>query len=121
VLDGRDTIIKKFKSAVTDSGAEVAYRDGKDGVNNLLTIYCVATGKEIAEAEREFAGKGYGDFKLAVGEVVADYLAPIQQKYKDLTADRAYLERCYRSGDERALQLSLRTLDKVRKKVGFLA
>jgi tryptophanyl-tRNA synthetase len=120
VLDPRDTIIKKFKSAVTDSEAEIACREGKDGVNNLLTIYSVATGKEISQAEAEFAGKGYGDFKLAVGEVVADFLAPIQQKYQSLMADKAYLEQCYRSGGERALALSQRTLDKVRKKLGFL-
>lgn len=77
--DDRDTVLRKFKRAVTDSDAEVRYDpENKPGVSNLLTIYCAFTGRDTAEAEREFAGKGYGDFKLAVGEAVADVLDPIR-------------------------------------------
>ncbi|MBQ2799338.1 MAG: tryptophan--tRNA ligase, partial [Ruminiclostridium sp.] len=75
ILDDRDTIVRKFKRAVTDSEAEVAYREGKDGINNLMSIYSAVTDKSYEEIEKEFAGKGYGDFKLAVGEATADMLA----------------------------------------------
>ena len=121
VLDPRDTIIKKFKSAVTDSDAEVAYRDGKDGINNLMTIYSLITGTSYSDIESDFSGRGYGDFKLAVGEVVADYLKPIQEAYHKLLADKSFLEHCYKNGSERALTISMRTLNKARKKIGFLA
>ena len=77
ILDPPETIIKKFKSAVTDSEAQVAYREGKDGINNLMTIYSCVTGKSYEQIESEFAGKGYGDFKMAVGQAVADHLDPI--------------------------------------------
>lgn len=120
LLDPRDTIIKKFKSAVTDSGAEVAFREGKDGINNLISVYSLATSKTFDEVEAEFAGKGYGDFKLAVGESVADLLAPIQKRYSELLADKAYLEDCYTSCAQRALQMSDRRLKKVYKKIGFI-
>ena len=77
--DDKDTIIRKFKRAVTDSDSVVRYApEEKPGISNLLTIYHAFTGKSLAESERDFAGKGYGDFKLAVGEVVADALAPIR-------------------------------------------
>ena len=75
ILDDKDTIIRKFKRAITDSEAEVCYREGKDGINNLMTIYSTITGKDFAAIESEFSGKGYGDFKLAVGEAVADLKA----------------------------------------------
>ncbi len=74
--DDRDTIIRKFRRAVTDSDAVVRYAEGKDGINNLMTIYAALTGKDMAEIEREFDGRGYGDFKTAVGETCADVLAP---------------------------------------------
>jgi len=120
ILDPRDVVIKKFKSAVTDSEAQVVYREGKDGVNNLMTIYGVVAGKTNDETEREFTGKGYGDFKTAVGESVADFLGPIQKKYHDLMADRAYLESCWKSGAERAGAVSKRTIEKVYKKIGMV-
>ncbi len=119
LLDTPDTIIKKFKSAVTDSETQVAYRPGKDGINNLLTIYSLCSGKPVADAEKEFSGKGYGDFKLAVGETVANHLKPIQEEYHRLTADKAYVESCIRQGAEKALAISSRTLEKAYKKVGF--
>lgn len=121
ILDPPETIVKKFKSAVTDSDALVAYREGKDGINNLMTIYSCVTGKDYPEIENEFAGKGYGDFKLAVGQAVADHLAPIRQRYSELMSDKAYLESSYRSGAEKASRIAGRTLEKVYKKVGFLS
>ena len=120
ILDPPEVIIRKIKRAVTDSEAEVAYREGKDGVNNLLTIYSVATGKSIDEAVAEFVGKGYGDFKAAVGEATAECLRPIQEKYNDLMKNKDYLESVYRSGGDTARRIAGRTLAKVQKKVGFI-
>ena len=77
ILDDRDTIIRKFRRAVTDSDAVVRYAEGKDGINNLMTIYAALTGKDMAEIEREFDGRGYGDFKTAVGETCADVCSVI--------------------------------------------
>ncbi len=120
LLDPPETIIRKIKRAVTDSEAEVVYRDGKGGVNNLLTIYSTVTGKTIAEAEAEFAGKGYGDFKAAVGEATAEALRPIQEKYADLMKNKDYLASVYKNGSETASRIAGRTLSKVKKKVGFV-
>ncbi|WP_195282202.1 tryptophan--tRNA ligase [Harryflintia acetispora] len=120
ILDSEDTIIRKFKRAVTDSDMEVAYREGKDGINNLMTIYSAVTGKSYPEIEREFQGKGYGDFKVAVGQAVADHLRPVRENFERFYADKAYLKEVYTAGAERALRLSGRTLEKVYKKVGFL-
>lgn len=120
LLDDPAVIVKKIKRAVTDSDAEVAYREGKDGINNLLTIYSSVTGKTIDEAVNEFSGKGYGDFKTAVGEATAECLRPIQEKYKDLMNNKDYLVSVYRKGGENARQIAQRTLDKVMKKVGFV-
>ena len=120
ILDEPDSIIRKFKRAVTDSEMEVCYREGKDGINNLMTIYASVTGKDYEEIQREFEGKGYGDFKLAVGEAVSDHLKPIRDEFNRLMADKAYLEQCYHSGAEMAYKISRRTLDKVKKKLGFI-
>ncbi|MBD5158719.1 MAG: tryptophan--tRNA ligase, partial [Ruminococcus sp.] len=120
ILDDKDTIIRKFKRAVTDSEAEVCYRDGKDGINNLMTIYSSVTGKNFAEIESEFSGKGYGDFKLAVGEAVADHLEPVRTEFARLSADKAYLKKCYTEGAEKALRYSQRIVSKVYRKVGFV-
>ena len=121
ILEKPDSVIKKFKSAVTDSESEIVYREGKDGINNLLEIYSLVTGREIHEVEKEFFGKGYGEFKLAVGEAVADLFRPIREEYDRLIADKAHLEACYRPAAERAMQYSSRTLQKVYKKIGFLS
>ncbi len=120
ILDDKDTIIRKFKRAVTDSDTCVRFADGKDGINNLMTIYSCFTGKDIAEIEREFEGKGYGDFKLAVGETCADALAPVQAKFKELAADKALLETQMKRGAEEASYYARRTLGKVQKKLGFV-
>ena len=120
ILDDKDTIIRKCKRAVTDSEAEVVYREGKDGINNLMTIYSSVTGKDFAAIETEFAGKGYGDFKLAVGEAVADHLEPVRNEFARLIQDKAYLKECYTAGAEKALRYSQRTLSKVYRKIGFV-
>jgi len=121
ILDDKDTIIRKFKRAVTDSETEVAFREGKDGINNLLTIYSAVTGKTIEDAVKEFAGQGYGTFKIAVGEAVADHLAPVREEYAKLIADKAYLKECYTRCGAEALRYSQRVLNKVYKKIGFVA
>ena len=120
ILDPRDVIIKKFKSAVTDSDTVVRYADGKDGINNLMSIYSCFTGKQFDEIEREFEGKGYGDFKMAVGETVADKLEPIRNEFDRLMGDKAYLESVMRNGAESASRIARKTLSKVHKKLGFV-
>lgn len=120
MLDEPSAIMKKIKGAVTDSEANVQYREGKDGVNNLMTIYSCCTGKSFEEIENEFIGRGYGDFKTAVGEAVVAELEPIQTRYKQLINEKAYLESCMKNGAELATKFSQRTLDKVMKKVGFI-
>ena len=120
ILDDRDTIIRKFKRAVTDSEACVRLSEDKPGVSNLINIYSAVTGKTVAEIEREFEGKGYGDFKLAVGETVADELAPIKARYEDIIKDKDELVRIFREGDERAERVARKTYFKAMKKVGFV-
>lgn len=121
LTDEPNVIMKKFKSAVTDSEMSVRYAEGKDGINNLMTIYSAVTGKEFDAIESEFAGKGYGDFKTAVGEAVVAELEPVQKKYKEYMADKAYLQEQWTKGAEIAQRVSQRTLDKAMKKIGFLA
>ena len=120
ILDDKDTIIRKFRRAVTDSDTCVRFAEGKDGINNLITIYSCFTGKTTEEIEREFAGKGYGDFKLAVGEACADALAPVQARFRELLADKAYLEAMMKKGAEEAAYYARKTLSKVQKKLGFV-
>ena len=120
ILDDRDTIIRKFKRAVTDSDTCVRFAEGKDGINNLMTIYSCFTDKSFEEIEREFEGKGYGDFKLAVGEVCADALAPVQAEFAKRLSDKAELEAQMRRGAEEASYYARRTLGKVQKKLGFV-
>ena len=121
ILDPKDVIIRKFKRAVTDSGSEVRFDEAeKPGVSNLISIYGAFTGKTIEETEREFEGKGYGDFKLAVGEACADALAPVQAEFARLAADKAYLEDVMAKGAEAAAGDAARTMSKVRRKLGFI-
>ena len=120
LLDDRDTIIRKFKRAVTDSGSEIKMSEDKPGVSNLITIYSAVTGKSTDEVEREFEGRGYGDFKLAVGEAVADTLAPIKQRHDEIIADKKELERLYKEGAEKAEHIARKTYFKAMKKVGFV-
>lgn len=118
--DDKDTVMRKFKRAVTDSDGEIRYDPStKPGVSNLLSIYSVFAGKSIDDAVAEFAGKGYGDFKLAVGEAVADKLAPIQAEQAKLLSDKAYLNGVLENGANRAYAMARKTLAKVYKKIGF--
>ena len=120
ILDKPEQIVKKFKRAVTDSDMEVCYKEGKDGINNLMSIYSVVTGKTMDEITAEFAGKGYGDFKTAVGEAVAEELRPVREEFDRLMADKAYLEQCYKEGAEKASRIAGRTMEKVKRKVGLI-
>ncbi|MGN0609716.1 MAG: tryptophan--tRNA ligase [Oscillospiraceae bacterium] len=120
ILDDKDTIIRKFKRAVTDSDSSVRYAEGKDGINNLMTIYSVVTGKNYEEIEREFDGKGYGDFKMAVGEAVSDHLRPVRENFDRLIADKKYLEECFAKGDEAAFKISRKIVSKAYHKAGFV-
>lgn len=121
VLDKPDVIMKKFKRAVTDSEARVCVGEGKDGVNNLIGIMSAVTGQTADEITAAFEGKGYGDFKTAVAEAVIEKLRPIQTRFDELISNKDYLTEQYRKSAEFALRLSQRTLDKVMKKVGYLA
>ena len=118
--DDEATILRKFRRAVTDSEAKVRYADGKDGINNLMEIYGAVTGKTMEQIEDEFTGKGYGDFKTAVGEAVAATLCPIQDKLNTLLRDKAQLEVLMRLGAERATSIAGRTLAKAQKKMGYI-
>jgi len=120
ILDSKDDIIRKFRRAVTDSEACVCMGENKPGINNLIGIYSSVTGKSTAEIEKEFEGKGYGDFKLAVGEAVAEELRPIRERYETFISDKKQLEDIYREGAQKAEYTARKTLSKVMKKVGFV-
>ena len=121
ILDKPEDIMRKFKRAITDSEAQVRFAEGKDGVNNLMGIYSAVTGKTFEQIEQEFEGRGYGDFKTAVGEAVVEELRPVRERFEALMKDKAYLEDCYRAGAAAAQKFSQRTLLKAQKKVGFVA
>ena len=120
LLDKPEDIMRKFKRAVTDSDSRIVVADDKPGVSNLIQIYSLATGKSVAEIEAEFAGKGYGDFKPAVGEAVVEMLRPIRETTEDLLRNKDYLEQVYTEGAQRANYMARKTLDKVYRKVGFV-
>jgi tryptophanyl-tRNA synthetase len=121
LLDKPEDILRAFKRAVTDSETEIRYDvKKKPGVSNLLQIYAVASGKTIPEAEKEFAGQGYGTFKQAVGEAVVELLRPVREEATRLLADKAYLEKVYTEGAQKAAYTANKTLRKVYKKVGFV-
>ncbi len=120
LVDDKDTIIRKFKKAVTDSDAEVRYdTENKPGVSNLMEIYGVVTGKTMDEIQSEFEGKGYGDFKLAVGESVADMLAPFHERCAELEKDKTFIDECIKENAEKASYFANKTLRKVHKKLGL--
>ncbi len=120
LLDPIDKVVKKIKRAVTDSEATVRRGAGKEGVENLMSLYCAVTGKTMDETELEFEGKGYGDFKEKVAEAVVCELEPIQKRYADLMNNKDYLESVFKTGAERANYAAEKTLRKVYKKVGFI-
>ena len=119
--DDKDTIIRKFKRAVTDSDNKIIFDESKPGISNLLTIYSAITDKSIKESEEDFASFGYGDFKLRVGETVADIIEPIRQEKNRLLQNKDYLDDVLKDGAQRAERLAYKTLSKVYKKVGLVA
>lgn len=122
ILDDRDTIIKKFKKAVTDSDMSVRYdEERKPGVSNLITIYSLFTGKSVEAVEKEFDGKGYGTFKMAVGEAVADGLEPVKSECRRLLEDKVYLDGIIAEGGEKAEAIAKNTINDVYNKIGFIA
>jgi tryptophanyl-tRNA synthetase len=118
VDDEPDDIRKKLSRAVTDSGTEVRRGEGKAGISNLIEILSVARGARPEEVEREFEGQGYADFKKAVAEAVADYLAPVRERYAELRADEEALETTLREGADRARVMASETLAEVRTVMG---
>lgn len=119
LMDDTDTIIRKFKRAVTDSMAQIVYSDEQPGIKNLLDIYCACTGKTPDQAVAEFDGKGYGELKLAVGESVASVLKPVQERFAELSKDKGYIDGIIKENAEKANYYASKTLRKVQKKVGF--
>ena len=112
--------MRKFKRAVTDSEACVRYADGKEGINNLMTIYSACTGLSYSQIENDFAGKGYGDFKPAVAEAVIETLHPVRERYEQLIKEKDYLSEVAAKGAERAEHIARKTYLKAMKKVGYL-
>ncbi|MCI8563728.1 MAG: tryptophan--tRNA ligase [Lachnospiraceae bacterium] len=119
LMDDPDTIARKCKRAVTDSGSEVRYSEQKPGVSNLLEIYSSCLGKSMEEAEKDFAGKGYGDFKMGVAEAVISVLKPLQEEYNRLQKEKDYIDSLIKENDEKAAYFANKTLRKVKKKLGL--
>jgi tryptophanyl-tRNA synthetase len=119
LMDDPDTIIRKCKRAVTDSEGQILYREEQPGIKNLIDIYSACTGKTPEEVVREFDGKGYGEFKMAVGEAVVSVLKPLQDRYAELSKDKGYIDRIIKENAEKAGYVSAKTLRKVQRKVGF--
>ena len=119
LMDDPDTIIRKCKRAVTDSEACVAYRPEQPGVKNLIDIYCACTGRTPDEAVKAFDGKGYGDFKMAVGEAVVSILKPLQDEVHRLEKDKTYIDSVIKENAEKANYYATKTLRKVQRKIGF--
>jgi tryptophanyl-tRNA synthetase len=119
LMDDPDTIMRKCKRAVTDSEAQVLYRDAQPGIKNLIDIYSACTGKKAEEVEKEFDGRGYGDFKTAVGEAVVSVLKPLQDEVARLEKDKAYIDGIIKENAEKAGYFANKTLRKVHKKIGF--
>lgn len=121
VFEDESSIMKKFKRAVTDSGSEIIAKEDKPGITNLINIYSSINGKSVADVEKEFAGAGYGTFKVAVGEAVVEKFKPMRKAYVEYLSDKAYIAKIATEGAAKASALGRRTLDKVRKKVGLVS
>ncbi|MEG1706081.1 MAG: tryptophan--tRNA ligase, partial [Clostridia bacterium] len=118
--DDKDTVVRKFKRAVTDSDTEVRFSKDKSAVSNLLTIYSLCADCSIKEAEIRFEGKGYGYFKEQLAESVIAVIEPIQVKQKQYLSDKGYLDKVLQEGAQKANAIAERTLSKVYRKVGFI-
>jgi tryptophanyl-tRNA synthetase len=122
LLDAPEVNRKKIKSAMTDTGREIKFDEKeKPGISNLLTIYGALSGKSIADSEVEFDGKGYGDFKGAVADVVVDYLTPIRETTLELLNDRTHLESIMRTGAAKAAEVADATLRATYDALGLIA
>ena len=120
LMDDPDTIRRKFKRAVTDSDTQVRYDiEEKPGISNLMDIYNSITGNSNEETEKEFEGRGYGEFKAAVGDTVADLLSPLLERFNEIKGDKAFLDAMIKANDEKAYYFSQKTLRKVKKKIGL--
>lgn len=120
LMDDPDAIMRKFKRAVTDSDACVRFdQEMKPGISNLMSIYGAITGQTMEQIQSEFEGKGYGDFKMRVGEAVVEELRPLQARFKELSSDKTYIDSIIKKNAETANYLATKTLRKVQKKVGF--
>jgi tryptophanyl-tRNA synthetase len=120
LLDDADTIRKKFRSAVTDSGREVRRGDDKPGITNLVDILSVATGRTPGEIEVAYDGAGYGQFKADVGEAIVELVTPVQERYRELRADEGELRRLLGLGAEKARAASAPTLERMYEVMGFV-
>jgi len=121
IIDDEATIVRRFKRAVTDSGNEICVREDKPGITNLINIYSAIENKPVEAVEREFAGQGYGTFKVAVGEAVAAKFKPIREEYIRYMSDKSYIAKIASEGAEKAGRIAERTLRKVKKKVGLIS
>jgi len=120
VMDPPDVIRRKIRRAVTDSGSEVRGGPDKPALTNLLDIYSALAGEPVDEIVRRYEGKGYADLKADLGEVVANALAPIQARIRELEADKSFTLEVLKTGAERAEAIAARTLAKVRERVGLV-
>jgi tryptophanyl-tRNA synthetase len=121
ILDSADVNVKKIKSAVTDTGKEVVFDEkNKPGISNLLTIHSSLSGKSISDLENEFAGKGYGDFKSAVAEVVTDFFAPVRLRTQELLADETALLQLLAVGSQKARDVAAKTLAQTYSALGLV-
>jgi tryptophanyl-tRNA synthetase len=122
ILDTPEANTKKIKSAVTDTGREVLFDSAqKPGISNLLTIFSTLSGRSVADIENEFVGKGYGDFKGAVAEVVVEYLRPVRTRTLELLDDPTHLGAILRTGAEKAGAVADKTLAEVYERIGLVA
>jgi tryptophanyl-tRNA synthetase len=117
--DSDDDIKRKIKRAVTDSGTDIVYDEKRPGISNLIELYSIAKEISIDETVKHFDGAGYGDFKAAVGDAVADFIFPIREKFFEVKADKKRLNEILQLGKEKASKKAFKTLNKVYKKVGF--
>ena len=121
ILDSPDVIRKKVKRAVTDSGSEIRYDKSRPGISNLVNMYSLITDTSTETVEKEFEGKMYSDFKIELGNIMVDFLAPVRQKYTEIINDKSYLESILSMGAENACSRARKTLSKVYRKVGFIS
>ena len=120
LLDDEDTIIRKVKRAVTDSGSEIIFSDDKPGLKNLITLYSCYSGLPPKDIENKYVGKMYSDFKQDLGELIAESLKPIRARYEEIISEKDYLSKVLSEGAEKATHLARRTLSKVYRKIGLV-